>query len=175
MSKTKKPKIQAKFFPFAVRQPLWDMAKKYGKQKYTIVAIWDYMWWRSGKGGLFELAEDIVCWDLDCDPTTLRAVRKILIAEGWLKKDTLRDKGGKWMTRGFTVIAKGATVPKSLDGEDQPPSHEPAVVVPTVEGTSDGGTPHTVLVHELYADASTSSSTPSASTSTASLSVLQSV
>jgi hypothetical protein len=163
MNKTKKPKIAAKFFPFAARQPLWEMAKKYGKKKYTIVAIWDYMWWRSGKGGLFELAEDIVCWDLDCDPTTLRAVRKILIAEGWLRKETLRDKGGKWLTRGFTVIAKVATVPKSPGGEEQPPSHEPAVAVPTVEGTSDGGTPHTVLVHELDADASTPELEPTSS------------
>ncbi len=165
MSKTKKPKIEAKFFPFAVRQPLWEMAKKYGRQKYAIVAIWDYMWWRSGKGGLFELAEDIVCWDLDCDPTTLRAVRKILIAEGWLRKETLRDKGGKWMTRGFTVIAKGATVPKSLGGEEQPPSHEPAVAEPTVDSTSSGGTPHTVLVHELDANASTPNCLPSEGTS----------
>jgi len=116
-----------------------------------------------------------VCWDLGCDPTTLRAVRKILIAEGWLKKDRLRDKGGKWLTRGFTVIAKVSTVPKPIGGEEQPPSREPAVAEPTVDSTSGGGTPHTVIVHELDADASTSSSTPSASTPTAALSFSPSV
>ena len=180
MSKTKKPKIQAKFFPFAVRQPLWEMAKKYGKQKYTIVAIWDYMWWRSGKGGLFELADNIVCWDLDCDPHTLCAVRKILQAEGWLKKETLRDKGGKWLTRGWTVIPV-TTCAKSTSGEEaqpqgkEPQGHEPHVAETTGEGTTCGGTTHTVVVHELDADASTSSSTPSASTPTAAFSFSPSV
>jgi hypothetical protein len=161
----KKRKIEAKLFPFAARQPLWDMAKKHGKMKYSIVAIWDYMWWRSGKGGLFELAEDIVCWDLGCDATTLRSVRKILIAEGWLRKETLRDKGGKWMTRGFTVIPKGVTEPKSTGGEDQPPSREPALEQSTVDTTSDGKSPHTVEVHVLDAFANTSRCEPSAHTS----------
>jgi hypothetical protein len=170
----KKKTIQAKLFPFATRQPLWEMAKKYGRQKYAIVAIWDYMWWRSGKGGLFELAEELVCLDLECDPTTLRAVRRILQDEGWLKKELLRDKGGKWLTRGWTVIAKTTTKPKSLGGEVEPPSREPALVLTAVDSTSDGGTHHTVVLQSLDADASTPYCTPSAST-LPDLSVSQSV
>lgn len=156
-------KIPAKFFPFAVRQPLWDMAKKHGRMKYSIVAIWDYMYWRSGKKNLFELAEDLVCLDLGCDPTTLRAVRRILIAEGWLRKETLRDKGGKWEVRGWTVIANIlSTVPKPIGGEDQPPSREPAVAGPTVDSTSGGQHPRTVS--SILCDPP-SSCTPSASPS----------
>jgi hypothetical protein len=143
-------KIPAKFFPFAARQPLWDMAKKHGKMKYSIVAIWEYMFWRSGKKNLFELADDLVCLDLGCDTHTLCGVRKVLQAEGWLKKESLRDKGGKWLTRGWTVVINLApTCAKSPSGEDQPHGHEPHGHQPHVD-VPHADQPHVVDYTALY-------------------------
>lgn len=143
-------KIPAKFFPFAARQPLWDMAKKHGKMKYTIVAIWEYMYWRSGKTNLFELADDLVCLDLGCDTHTLCGVRKVLQAEGWLKKESLRDKGGKWLTRGWTVLINLApTCAKSPSGEAQPHGHQPHGHQPHVDEPH-ADEPHVVDYTALY-------------------------
>jgi hypothetical protein len=154
----KKSTIQAKLFPWAVRQPLWEMAKKHGKQKFTLVAIWDYMFWRSGKGNLFELSEDLVCFDIGCDATTLRKARSILVAEGWLQKESLRDKGGRWAVRGWTVIPKTKDA-QSSSKNDHPPSDLPSVEVSTVATTTDGESPRTVLLQLQGRDAITDNCT----------------
>jgi hypothetical protein len=91
----KKSTIRAKLFPWAVRQPLWEMAKKYGKQKFTLVAIWGYMFWRSGKNNLFELSEELVCFDLGCDATTLRKARQILVANGFISSAMTSSQRGR--------------------------------------------------------------------------------
>lgn len=146
-------KIKAKLFPFASRQPLWEMAKRHGKMKYSIVAIWSYMWWRSGKGNVFELPEDLVCLDLGCDATTLRAVRRILAAEGWLAKSAKRpkDASGNWVTRKWTVVARQhAKAPR----KPHPPSPLPPMADSIVDKTTDGKTIDTVFSNPCNADAS---------------------
>ena len=61
-------------------------------------AIWTYMLWRS-TNGVFCLPEELVLTDWDMNPKTLRRVHDILIKEGWLQRDVLRNTGGMWMTR----------------------------------------------------------------------------
>ena len=88
----------------SLRKPFLDMVKKYGKQKYTLWTIWTYMKWRSN-GDFFTLPENLVREDLGIDINVLRAARAILVKEGWLKKDVLRDTGGEYLTRTWLVTA----------------------------------------------------------------------
>ena len=87
-----------------LRKPFLDMVKKYGKQKYTLWTIWTYMKWRSSND-FFTLPENLVREDLGIDINVLRAARAILVKEGWLKKDVLRDTGGEYLTRTWLVTA----------------------------------------------------------------------
>ena len=87
-----------------LRKPFLDMVKKYGKQKYTLWTIWTYMKWRSSND-FFTLPESLVREDLGIDINVLRAARAILVKEGWLKKDVLRDTGGEYLTRTWLVTA----------------------------------------------------------------------
>ena len=87
-----------------LRKPFLDMVKKYGKQKYTLWTIWTYMKWRSSND-FFTLPESLVREDLGIDVNVLRDARAILVKEGWLKKDVLRDTGGEYLTRTWLVTA----------------------------------------------------------------------
>jgi hypothetical protein len=111
-AKTRKNKkdyqpLEGKIFKWNVRKPFLEMAKKYGKGKFTILAVWNYMFWRSGKGDLFTLAEELVCFDLGIDPGTYGKVKTILINEGWMKKgDLVRLEGGKFPVRTYHMLTK---------------------------------------------------------------------
>jgi hypothetical protein len=87
-----------------LREPFLDMVKKYGKQKYTLWTVWTYMKWRSNND-VFSLPEGLVREDLGIDVNVLRDARAILIKEGWLEKDSLRDTGGEYLTRTWLVTA----------------------------------------------------------------------
>ena len=76
------------------------MAKKHGRSKYTLIAVWFYMFSRSGKDNLFELAESIVQWDMDISHNALCAARRTLVAEGFLAK---KRGGVKELTK-WTVL-----------------------------------------------------------------------
>src|ERR1035438_867945 len=88
----------------SLRKPFLDMVKKYGKQKYTLWTVWTYMKWRSNDD-FFTLPENLVREDLGIDINVLRDARAILVKEGWLKKDVLRDTGGEYLTRTWLVTA----------------------------------------------------------------------
>jgi hypothetical protein len=87
-----------------LRKPLLETIQKYGKQKYTLWTVWTYMKWRSNDD-IFSLPENLVREDLGIDLNVLRAARAILIKEGWLEKDVLRDTGGEYLTRTWIVTA----------------------------------------------------------------------
>lgn len=156
----KKPKLNAKIFPFAARQPLFEMAKKYKRQKYVLITVWTYMHWRSGKGGLFELAEDIVCLDTGIDVGALRWARRTLVAEGWLRKEELRRRNGTKEVRRWIVIAP---VPQKVQPSvDKQPTEGSTIGGSTTDGgTTDGSTGHTVVLQTSTPSASTDNRVPS--------------
>ncbi|MGB8493678.1 MAG: hypothetical protein WCE53_04690 [Candidatus Acidiferrum sp.] len=159
--KKRKRKIEAKLFPFAARKPLWEMAKKYGRRKYVLVAVWDYMLWRSGKGNVFELAEELVIADTGMDKDALRWARRTLVAEGWLRKENPRTPKGTMEVTRWVV-----SVPQQVQqaAVDSPPPLEPATAEAAAASTGDCSTGDTVEVHSLDAVASTVSSLPSGGT-----------
>jgi len=162
---SKKRKIEAKLFPFEARKRLFEMAKKYGKRKFTLIAVWTYMFTRSGNGNVFELAESAILWDLGMTHEPLWEAQKILMAEGFLAKE---KRAVKEVTR-WTVLAGGKSADKESQQADNPPAD-----IPTVGKSASGKSANTVEVHEQDADASTSDSTPSASTPSASVGLLAS-
>jgi hypothetical protein len=87
-----------------LRQPFLEMTQKYGRQKYTIWTVWTYMLWRS-VDGVFCVPEELVLADLGMSKNTLPKIRDILIREGWLRKDILRDTGGTWLTRVWVITS----------------------------------------------------------------------
>jgi hypothetical protein len=101
-----------------LRQPFLDSVKKYGKQKFTLWAIWTYMLWRS-TNGVFCLPEELVLTDWDMNPKTLRRVHDILIKEGWLQRDVLRNTGGMWMTRTWVITSPPQPHNGSVDNADK--------------------------------------------------------
>jgi hypothetical protein len=106
-----------------LRQPFLETVRKYGKQKYTLWAIWTYMLWRS-TNGVFCLPEELVLEDWGMDVSALRRARAILMDEGWLRKDILRDTGGTYLTRTWVL-----TSPPMLNATvDDPPMHLTTVV-----------------------------------------------
>jgi hypothetical protein len=72
-----------------LRQPFLEAVRKYGKQKFTLWAIWTYMLWRS-TNGVFCLPEELVLEDWGMDVYALRRARAILMEEGWLRKVTVQ-------------------------------------------------------------------------------------
>jgi hypothetical protein len=98
------------FLENGLRKPFLDMVKKYGKQKYTLWTVWTYMKWRSNDD-VFSLPESLVREDLGIDVNVLRDARAILVAEGWLRKDVLRDTGGEYQTRTWEVTAPPSVYP----------------------------------------------------------------
>jgi hypothetical protein len=150
----KKKKLEAKLFPWKARKPLWEMAKKYKRQKYVLIAVWDYMMWRSGRGNLFELAEELVILDTGMDKNALRWARRTLIAEGWLRKEIpRRPSGTREVTRWIVCIPEQQPVEQAVAHQQQP--LEQAIVQAAVGSTSDCSTGDTVVSHLLDADAST--------------------
>jgi len=106
-----------------LRQPFLETVRKYGKQKFTLWAIWTYMLWRS-TNGVFCLPEELVLEDWGMDVYALRRARAILMDEGWLRKDILRDTGGAYLTRTWVL-----TSPPMLNATvDDPPMHLTTVV-----------------------------------------------
>jgi hypothetical protein len=101
-----------------LRQPFLETVRKYGKQKFTLWAIWTYMLWRS-TNGVFCLPEELVLEDWGMDVYALRRARAILKEEGWLRKDILRNTGGAYLTRTWVL-----TSPPMLNATvDDPPMH----------------------------------------------------
>jgi hypothetical protein len=158
---SKKKGLEAKIVKHAHRRAFYDSVRGLGKKRFAMGHVYWYMFLRSGKGNMFELAEDLMRADLDMDHSTLYAVLKNLQHIGWLKKHRPRDtKTGRMGVITWEVMT---TVGKADGGE------ESTVVLPDVGSATVGsatvGKPDTtVVLHSQYADASTSSSTPSAST-----------
>ena len=116
-----------------LRQPFLETVRKYGKQKFTLWAIWTYMLWRS-TNGVFCLPEELVLEDWGMDVYALRRARAILMEEGWLRKDILRDTGGAYLTRTWVL-----TSPPMLNATvDDPPMHLTTVVKSPYSVSSSG-------------------------------------
>ena len=116
-----------------LRQPFLETVRKYGKQKFTLWAIWTYMLWRS-TNGVFCLPEELVLEDWGMDVYALRRARAILMDEGWLRKDILRDTGGAYLTRTWVL-----TSPPMLNATvDDPPMHLTTVVKSPYSVSSSG-------------------------------------
>ena len=116
-----------------LRQPFLEAVRKYGKQKFTLWAIWTYMLWRS-TNGVFCLPEELVLEDWGMDVYALRRARAILMEEGWLRKDILRDTGGTYLTRTWVL-----TSPPMLNATvDDPPMHLTTVVKSPYSVSSSG-------------------------------------
>src|ERR1039458_2086002 len=132
----------------SLRKPFLDMVKRYGKQKYTLWTVWTYMKW-SSNGDFFTLPENLVREDLGIDVNVLRDARAILVKEGWLKKDVLRDTGGEYLTRTWLVTA--------------PPRvyHSLGMEPPRVF-TTEGKSPHSGSSSSSCSGSDSSSSSPSA-------------
>ena len=155
-SKQPRKKLEAKLFPFQARKNLFEMAKKYGKRKFTLIAVWTYMFTRSGKGNIFKLAESIILWDLGMTHEPLWQTQKILMAEGFLSKTKRRVKE----VTEWTVLTGGKSADKVLQA-DYPPAD-----YPTVDKSASGLSANTVGIHELDAVANTSTCLPTEDTST---------
>jgi hypothetical protein len=152
-----KKKLEAKLFPWKARKPLWEMAKKYKRQKYVLIAVWDYMMWRSGKGNLFELAEELVILDTGMDKDALRWARRTLVAEGWLRKETpRRPSGTREVTRWIVCVPIQQPLGQAVDKDEQQPLQQ-ATVQAAVASTGDCSTGGTVVLQSLDAIASSSS------------------
>src|ERR1039458_9469036 len=87
-----------------LREPFLRMVNKYGRQKYGLWMVWTYMLWRS-TNGQFCVPEELVLKDLEMNKNTLPILRNILVKEGWLRRDVLRDQGGTWMTRVWVITS----------------------------------------------------------------------
>jgi len=87
-----------------LREPFLRMVSKHGRQKYGLWMVWTYMLWRSA-GGEFCVPEELVLKDLGMNKNTLPILRNILVKEGWLRRDVLRDQGGKWLTRVWVITS----------------------------------------------------------------------
>jgi len=156
-SKQPRKRLEAKLFPFQARKNLFEMAKKHGKRKFTLIAVWTYMFTRSGKGNIFKLAESIILWDLGMTHEPLWQTQKILMAEGFLSKTKRRVKE----VTEWTVLTGGKSADKSLQADNPPAAY------PTVDKSASGLSANTVGIHEQDANASTSkTSLPSERTST---------
>jgi hypothetical protein len=64
-----------------LRQPFLATVRKYGKQKFTLWAIWTYVLWRS-TNGVFCVPEKLMLEDWGMDVYALRRARAILKKEG---------------------------------------------------------------------------------------------
>jgi len=130
--KTKKKPIEAKLFRWKDRNPLFEMARKYGRRKYIIIAVWTYMFWRSGKDNIFDLAEKHVLYDIGITHEVYGEIRKILIHEGFL---VATGTSKKFHTVEYKVVG-GSTVGGAADDCE------------TDDGTpDDGADAPTVVLH----------------------------
>lgn len=142
-----KKQLKAKIFPWAFRQPFLEACKKYKRQKYVLWFVWTYMFWRSGKGGKFELAEELVILDTGMDKDALRKARRILVQEGWLVREEMRRPNGTKEVRRWTVCVPALVQPQPVQQvvDDMPPG-QPAAVEPTVASPGAGSTGDTVAL-----------------------------
>ena len=145
----KKPKLGAKIVKHAHRRRFQEYVRKKGREKLTLAYVYWAMYLRSGKGNVFELAEELFLGDLGITNTALRSARRTLEKDGWVRRGPHTPKHAKR----WTVYDDPAT---GLLGHPITQSSEVSALDYSVIGT--------VVLHSLDADASTSSSTPSAST-----------
>lgn len=164
---SKKKSIQAKIVKHAHRRRFQEYVREKGRDKSTIGYVYWSMFLRSGSGNMFELEESLFLADLGLTHPTLSGARKTLYEDGWLSKgkQVFNPETGRWGLTRWTVNTE--PVVKSVDiGTDV---NLTDVSSTDVSSTDDGSTDissvdDTVVLHSLYADASTSSSTASPST-----------
>lgn len=158
-----KKSIQAKIVKHAHRRRFQDYVRTKGREKSTIAYVYWSMYLRSGKGNMFVLDEELFLSDLGISVKSLRPARKELFDDGWLSKckQAFNPETGQW-TRVRWVVNEEAVV-RSKDGG--------TAATLTDDRSTDGASTDdrsgddTVVLHSLYADASTLDCTPSASTS----------
>ena len=154
-----KKSLQAKIVKHAHRRRFQDYVRTKGRDKSTIAYVYWSMYLRSGKGNIFVLDEELFLGDLGLSHATLHSARKTLQEDGWIAKEkqAFNSKTGRWSPVRWFV--REESVVNSVDNST-------AVNLADSGSTDSGSTDDTVGLHTLYADASTLSCTPSASTST---------
>jgi hypothetical protein len=157
-SKPPRPKkgINAKIVKHAHRKRFYDYLRGKGRDKFTLSHVYWHMYLRSGKGDVFKLADELAAADLGMDVSVLRGAHRTLVKEGWLVKHRPANQGvPEWTVNTEAIPTAGKPGGgKATSGRDS-------------GGEASTGSDHTaVVLHSLDADASTSSSTPLASTST---------
>jgi hypothetical protein len=154
--------LQAKIVKHAQRRRFQDYVRTKGRDKATIGYVYWSMFLRSGKGNVFELAEELFLADLGIGKNSFRSARKTLVDDGWMSKgeQKMNPVTGLWGTVEYTVYEEPAAHSVS-DGTVAPLTGDRS----TADGSAgDRSVGDTVVLHSLYADASTSFSSPSAST-----------
>jgi hypothetical protein len=165
-SKPPRPKkgkgIKAKIVKHAHRRRFQEYVRTKGRDKSTIAYVYWSMYLRSGKGDVFELEEGLFLADLGIGKNALRPARKTLVDDGWLSKGRQKvdPVTGKWGTTAWTVNTEPVAQSEG-NGTAAPSTGDRFSGDRSTAARSVGDT---VVLHPLYADASTSSCTPSAST-----------
>jgi hypothetical protein len=134
-----KKKLDFKFVKHAHRRAFYDSMRGLGKKRYAMSHVYWYMYLRSGKGNMFELAEELMQGDLDMDHATLAGVQRELIKVGWLVKHRPRDtKTGRmgvitWEIRIVPLELKAPVAPQvPLPQVGVPEVVQPQVVITTL-------------------------------------------
>lgn len=158
----KKNGIAAKIVKHAHRRRFQDYLRTKGRDKSTIAYVYWSMYLRSGKGNVFELAEELFLSDLGIGKNALRPARAELVKDGWLSKEAQKidPLTGKWGTTQWIVNEESVAVASSEGvGTDAPLTGDRS---PDVGSAGDRSAGDTVVLHSLYANASTSpqSATP---------------
>jgi hypothetical protein len=165
--------LAAKIVKHAHRRSFQEYLRDKGRDKTTIAYVYLMMLLRSGEGNSFELKEELFLADLGLGKTAFRRARKTLIDDGWLSRGTQKidPLTGKWGLVKYTVNIEPVAhlMGGGIISETPSPSLR-ATVEPYYGLAGDRKEGDTVVLHSLYADASTSQSatppdcTPSAST-----------
>jgi len=145
----KKKSIAAKLVKFAHRRRFQDYVREKGREKMTLAYVYWAMWHRSGQGNVFELAEELFLADLGITNTALRTARRVLEADGWMKRgDYIPKHAKKWIVYDDSVTG--------LLNHPLTQSFGDSIIEYSVSDT--------VVLHPSTASPSTSSSTPEAYT-----------
>jgi len=161
-----KKKLDFKFVKHAHRRRFQEYIRAKGNNKTTIGYVYWNMYFRSGKGNVFELEESLFLADLGIGKNALRPARKTLVDDGWLSKaaQKIDPLTGKWGTTTWTVN----TEPVALKEGVGTVALLAAARVADVGSTGDREQGDTVGIHLLGAlnpNAHTSSCEPMAPTS----------
>lgn len=141
----KKKSIEAKIVKHAHRRRVYDYLREQGRDKFTLSHVYWYMYMRSGKGDVFELADPLAAGDMGIDPSVYRTTRRKLLKDGWMVKNRPNNQG---VARWTIATEAKPTGGKATSGKDT-----------SAEATS-GFDTTTVVLHLQDADASTSTQAP---------------